>query len=232
MGSPWGTAGAWRTGCGFSISRLCMALLLLIGLLGCRRSDAELPAPVGDSSRVEGVPLCPWRHPGEDCAAWFPGADRSEAEVQILSSLRAEMAERLGRRPTTGDNARHVHRVLAGLRYLGEVVVQRVRGDSGALEVVVGLDPDGTVVGVRLQRSREPASILGAVEGAWLGSFRGRKMGDSLRIGVDLPLVPPEATPTAEAIQSAVRSVLILRDLASASRVLRRPDPESSIGRL
>ena len=232
MASTSSFAGAWRIRWGVPVLIFGAVLTILITALGCRRSETESPTPVGDASRIEGVPMCPWRHPREDCARWFPEANHAEAEIQILSALRAEMAERLGRPPSAEDNARHVHRVLAGPRCLGEVVVQRVRGDSGALEVVVGLDPDGSVLGVRLQRSREPAPVLSAVEGQWLGSFRGRKVGEALRIGVDLPLVPPEARPTAEAIQSAIRKVLILRDLASSPRALRRPDPEASIGRL
>lgn len=232
MGSLWRKAWAWGFRFPLLIPSPGFLLFFLIGAVGCGRSDVELSAPVGDSSRVEGVPLCPWRHPKEDCADWFPGADRSEAEIQILSGLRAEMTERLGRRPSAEDNARHVHRIHAGPRCLGEVVVQRVRGETGALEVVVGLDPDGSVLGIRIQRSREPAPVLAAVEGAWLGSLRGRKIGDALRMGVDLPRVPSEAVGTAESIASAVRTVLILRDLAASPRVLRRPDPESSVGRL
>lgn len=235
MVSPWVTVGMCRPGWGLPTTGPWMVVLLLLPLgsaPGCRRLDPDLPPPVGDSSRIEGAPLCPWRHPVADCATWFPGADRTEAELQILSALRSGMAERLGRPPSVEDNARHVHHVFSGAQCLGEVVVQRVRGDSGALEVVVGLDPDGRVVGVRIQRCREPAPIVSAIEGDWLASFRGRRTGDPLRIGIDLPSVPPEAIPTADAIQSAVRAVLILRDLSSDPRVLRRPDPESSVGRL
>ena len=221
-----------RTGlCSRRIVALGVAMVVA-GSAGCGPSEGDPTTPVGDAGRIEVAPLCPWRHPSGDCAAWFPGADRSEAELQILSALRAEIPRVLGRDPTPEDHARYVHRVLVKDRCVGEVVIRRVRGESGSLEVVVALSPDGTLVAVRLQRAREPAHVLAAVEGPWLASFRGLRNGAALKPGVDLPVVPAPSIPTAEAIAGAVRAVLATRELAADPRALRRPDPHSSVGRL
>jgi len=221
-----------RTGQGWRRFGALFAGMFVLGSPGCSPSDGNSTAPVGDTGRIEVAPLCPWRNPSEDCASWFPAADRSEAELQILSALRSEIPRVLGRDPNPEDNARYVHRVFAKDRCVGEVVVRRVKGPSGSLEVVVGLTLDGTLVGVRLQRAREPDAVLAAVDGTWLAAFRGLKQEAPLRPGVDLPVVSPVAVTTADAITAAVRTVLATRELATDPRALRRPDPDSSVGTL
>ena len=172
--------------------------------------------------------MVPWRDPAGDVARWFPGANRSETEIRILSALRPELAQRLGRPPTAGENALHLHRVLRNAQLLGEVATQRVKGESGAVELSVAIDSDRRLRGVRIQRIREPAAVTAALGEAWLASFRGLIVDDPnpwrQRVGV----LPPPAQETARAVAEGIREVLILRQLADAPGAIRRLSPESS----
>jgi len=206
-----------------------LALLILLAG-GCRESASDDPGELRDAVRTEGAPMCPWRHPKEDIAAWFPGATRLDTEVQILSGLRPELARRLGRPATAEENALYLHRVWKDAERLGEVAVRRVKGGAGAVEVVVAFEPDGRVRGVRVQRTREPAEVVAALDGTWLDAFRGRRSGDSLRPGADLPAVPEAARATASALADGVRSLLLSRELANHPGAVRRLAPEASAG--
>ncbi|MBL9174981.1 MAG: hypothetical protein JNL10_15690 [Verrucomicrobiales bacterium] len=203
------------------------ALAILV-LSGCGDSTSEDPGELRDARRTEGAPMCPWRNPSADVALWFPGSTRSDTEVRILSGVRPELAQRLGRQPTAGENALYVHRIWRGTELLGEVATTRVKGESGAVELAVAFEPDGRVHGVRVQRSREPEPIANVLQNSWLASFQGKTATDLSAGASTIPAVPPEARTTGTAIMEGVRSLCILREMATRPGILRRPAPEAA----
>jgi Na+-translocating ferredoxin:NAD+ oxidoreductase RnfG subunit len=159
--------------------------------------------------------MCPWREPESDLRALFPAANRRRTEVRILSGQRLELAKRLGRAPAAEEMALYFHRVYRGDRPLGTVLVRRVKGEYGAIEVVVGVGTDGKVRGVRLQRLREPEPIAEALRSpAWLGSFAGKTVAGAWTLGRDVPDVPAAARPSARAVMEGARSLVILLEVA------------------
>jgi hypothetical protein len=168
------------------------------------------------------APLCPWREPEADLKLFFPDATRYELDTRILSGLRLELAERLGRTPTGDENALHVYRIYREQTPRGAVLTRRAKGAFGAIEIVLAANTKGMVCGLRLQRLREPESIAVALQNpAWLRSFDGRRGDRSWRPGADIPDVAPEARASAEAIADAVRSLLILLAASDESRSQR-----------
>ena len=156
-------------------------------------------------------PLCPWREPETDLKLLFPNATRHEVETRILSGLRVELAERLGRAPTGDENALHVYRIYQDKTPLGNVVTRRVKGMYGAIELVLAVDANQRVSGLRLQRLREPESAASALQNpAWLRAFEGKHAGSSWKLGGDIPEVSAEARASAETIVEGARSLLIL----------------------
>ncbi len=216
-------------------TRSTFAALTLVGLVvfaGCGEAPEEHPGTLhdhSDSVRIEGEPMCPWRNPAADLAVWFPEATRCDTEIRILSGLRPELTQRLGRVPTAAENALYVHQVWGENRLLGEVVVRRVKGESGVVELAVGFAPEGSIRGVRFQRSREPEAVAATLNDAWLDGFRGKRGTDILQSGPDLPPVPAVASATAWAVVEGIRDLLILREVAADPRALRRPAPEVAI---
>jgi hypothetical protein len=168
----------------------------------------------------EAAPLCPWREPEADLKAFFPEATRYQVETRILSGLRPELTERLGRSPTGDENALRVYRAYRSETPLGSILTRRVKGEYGAIELVLATDMNRSVRGVRLQRLREPDSIASALENTnWLNSFVGKRAEDPLRLGADLPNVPAEAKGSAGALVDGVKSLLILCATADQGQV-------------
>ncbi len=171
----------------------------------------------------EAAPLCPWREPDSDLKAFFPTATRYETETRILSGLRLEVTRRLGRAPLPEENALRLFRIYRDQTPLGAVLVRRVKGQYGAIELVLAADSRQQVRGLRLQRLREPESIARVLEDpeSWR-TLEGKSVGDPGWPGEDMSEVPEPARASAHAIIEGARSMLILLEVAEESRAATR----------
>jgi hypothetical protein len=210
------------------------ALVLGVATVGLLTAGAVWlytnPGPAEEVFRprapVEAPPLCPWRQPEADLRALFAGATGYQTETRILSGQRVELAERLGRAPEPDEHSLHLYRVRAGEATIGTVLTRRVKGEFGAIELVLAVDPDGRVRAVRLQRLREPQPAAAALENAdWLGQFAGGSTASDWRLGGLVPTVPSSAAASAQAIVDGVRGLLILLDVAEHSSSVRTRSP-------
>jgi hypothetical protein len=204
-------------------------LLGAMGVTACAaligwRIGAPVPETFSDPKArpPEAAPLCPWREPELDLQRFFPGATRYETQTRILSGLRLELAQRLGRTPTGDENALHLYEVYHDGTRLGTILTRRVKGEYGGIEIVLALDTNRRVRGVRLQRLREPGSIAAAVQNTnWLAGFVDKRAEDPWRLGGDVPTVPSEAQISAAAIVDGARSLLISLATAEAAQAPR-----------
>jgi hypothetical protein len=154
--------------------------------------------------------LCPWREPERDMKALFPGSTDYRTELFTLSQYRIEILRRLGPRSRIESHSLHVFRVFNGTNAVGAVMVRRFSAPHGAMEVVIGCDPDGRIAGVRIQRQREPVEIAGPITSpSWLATFVGKTADSPLQLGKDIAEVPPSARETATSLVAAVRARLI-----------------------
>jgi hypothetical protein len=212
-------------------------ILILVGALGLLLVLAwqfprlSCPEPLVESRAKppEPMPLCPWREPDADMHALFPSGTHYEAETRILSGLRVELEERLGRRPSAEENALHLFRIYRDQTPLGTVVTRRIKGDYGAIELVLAIGQDLRVRGWRLQRSREPEPVLEALlDPAWRRSFEGKGADSPWQLGLDIPQVVPVAAGSAAAVVEGARSLLILVAAADHSSLSNRAAPPHS----
>jgi hypothetical protein len=172
---------------------------------------------VSNAKPPEAAPLCPWREPESDLKRFFPAATGYALETRILSGLRLELAERLGRTPSVEENALRSYRVYRETELVGTVVTRRVKGEYGSIELVLALNTNQTVRGLRLQRLREPSPIAKALEDpTWGASFVGKSIGADCRFDGNIADVPSGARASAQAITEGVRSCLVL--LATAEQ--------------
>ena len=201
--------------------RLVLTFLTLFGLVALWRvvNPPEAPLVVTPRALLEAAPMCPWRQPEADMRAFFPGATGYRTETLILTNHLRELQKRLGRRPTPDENPLYVHRVLQGSQQIGSVLVRRVKGEFGAIEIVLAVK-DGTVAGLRLQRLREPAPIAQALNSSWLHSFVGKTVGSSWQ---DAPPVPAAARVSAAAVVEGARSLLILHEVGTQRGTINGP---------
>jgi hypothetical protein len=181
--------------------------------------------------RVELAPMCPWRDPDADLRAFFPDATGHRTEVRILSGALMELARRLGRRPAAEEYSLYVHRVFHEQQRLGAVLTRRVKGEYGAIELVLAVGADGAVRGARLQRWREPEPIAAVLRDShWLGAFAGKTARSDWRLGQDIPAVPAEARGSAKAVVQGARSLLILLETAEQQGIVVPPHPATDGG--
>jgi hypothetical protein len=172
---------------------------------------------------LEPAPMCPWRAPEDDLRAFFPEATRYQTETKILSGQRLELQQRLGRAPLPEENSLYVHQVFRDQQHLGSVLTRRLKGEYGAIELVLAVDDVDTVRGVRFQRLREPETTTRALEDpAWLGSFSGKGVTSDWRLGQAVPDLPEAARASGQAIVEAVRSSLVLLSATQEASVAAR----------
>jgi len=183
-------------------------------------------APVREAQPSAG--MCPWRAPEEDRLRWFPGSISARDETLVMGRHRIELQRRLGRPLDSDDGAIIVHRILGRSVSPGVVVTRRVRGESGLIELVLATDSNGRVLGARIQRHREPGTTANALQSkSWLAAFRGKNSASHWQLGDDIPDVAAEARPSAEAIVTEARNVLILLDIALHSDTSLPPDSQA-----
>ena len=179
-------------------------------------AHSVVQAHVERAAAGENVPICPWREPERDLVALFPGATGYSTETRILSAFMTPIQKRIGRPMTIDENPLRIHRVNNGTQTSGAILVKRVKGEYGGVELVIGITPQRQVAGVRIQSQREPDSIVQAITG-WLPALRGNTADSALQPGQDLSNVAPDARATARAIAEGVRSTLIVFSFAEDS---------------
>jgi hypothetical protein len=191
---------------------LAVLAVLLWRAAASHESEAQLESK---ASPPEAAPLCPWREPQADMQGLFPDATRYENETRILSGRRLELAGRLGRMPTGDENILRLNRIYREQVCLGTVLTRRVKGDYGAMELVLAVDPDQRVHGLRLQRWREPDSVMKELlDPAWQQSWKGKGADSPWQLGGDIPEVALEARGPARALVEAAKALLILLETA------------------
>lgn len=203
------------------------ALVLLLAIASWQIIESSRPTEIPFDARtkpIQAAPPCPWREPDGDLRQFFPEATRFSKETRILSGLRTELAERLGRTPTAEENVLYLYRIFRDQLPVGAIATRRLKGEHGAIEIVLAVADNGQVRGLRLQRMREPEAIATEIERTeWLNAFRGKSAQDEWRLGGDVPDVPANARNSAQSVVDAVRSLLILMEVASNSGVVTRP---------
>jgi hypothetical protein len=200
---------------------VCVSLLALtLALVWRGRSlDPDPEHTTKDTARAEPSPVCPWRQPERDLFALFPAATTCVLETRVVTSLTAEIQKQLGRLMHPDENPLRIHRVTHHGQTAGSVLVTRVKGEHGGIEIVMGVETNGSIRRVLVQSQREPAEVATAItNAAWLGSFTGKNARSPLRVGADLPPVPEAARLSAEAIATGVRDQLTVLSFAELSR--------------
>ena len=175
-------------------------------------------SPKKFSSALDVSPVCPWRDPRHDLHALFPAATNHLLETRILSGSTVEIVKRLGRQMNPDENPLRIHRAMGEEGTLGSVLVTRVKGEHGGIEIVIGVNSDGAVKGVLIQSQREPEEVAKEnTSPTFLNAFAGKSSLSRLSVGDDLPKVSDVARNSAQAIADGVRSQLIVFSFAERS---------------
>jgi len=191
-------------------------LLAFAALMGARRLSPRDEVVFEPASKPAlGAPMCPWRDPEHDLTNFFPNATRCELQDRILSGERSELAQRLGRTPTGDENVLHTYRVFCGNQSAGTILTRRVKGNSGAIELVLAVNAVGEVRGVRVQRHREPAAAERLfADPNWVQLFVGRTGQSSWNDVLAFAGSDPDTQTDVRAIVDGARALLVSLEIA------------------
>jgi len=193
-----------------------------VAVYGAVRSEEDRPLPITafqvDSTPQNETPgMCPWRTPKADMQTFFPSSTRYVQHMLILSDLRTDISRALGPKTLIDANGIYNYPIYDANGRVGTIIPQRFPGEYGVVEYVAAFDRSGKIVGIKVQRLREPDATAWAIESrAWLEAFHGRDMKSGFVLGTDIPLVTPAASTTAQAFVDSVRRLTIEYDIALA----------------
>ena len=186
------------------------AIVAVGGILYLARPDSP-GLPTIDLPPVESSepPMCPWREPESDLKRFFPSADDYRTDTLALSSIRQPILARLGPGGKIESNSLYVHRALQNGKPVGTLLVRRLPGPHGAIELVLAVDLFDRVAGLRIQRHREPErTAKHLTSAAFERRFRG------LTAESVLPVDSRRAGEAGLGLANAVRTMLIELDEA------------------
>ncbi len=95
---------------------------------------------------------------------------------------------------------------------IGTIMALAGKGDYGAIEIVIGVDGDGKVIGAYIQRSRERVTrALQSPE--FLIQFAGKTRNDGFDIGKDIKPASPDAEAASRVVAFVVKKMLVFHDV-------------------
>lgn len=95
---------------------------------------------------------------------------------------------------------------------LGTLIALAGKGEYGVIEVVIGVNRAGKIVGTYIQRSRERATkALQSAE--FLTQFTGKSKDDGFEIGTDIQPVSADAEAASRVVAFVVKKMLVFYDV-------------------
>ncbi len=132
--------------------------------------------------------VCVWRDPERTMARLFPQAqDYKTVTVKLTPAQVQAIEQTLGTPVDPSEKAEmNFYEIVdAQGKSLGTVMALAGKGEYGAIEVVIGIDPASKIIGAYIQRSRE-RSTSALQSPAFLKQFVGTTWGDPMSVGMDI----------------------------------------------
>lgn len=154
--------------------------------------------------------LCVWLKPDRDIKNFFPGGDSYTTELRKYSKAQQrEIEKRIGARLDPDENEFKFYRVKQQGKVVGTVLTHQARGKYGAVQTVVGIGEDDKIVGIYVQRHREPVNLN---QKAFLEQFKSKTAKDPLTVGKDIrPISGYDKS--SHAVAFSVKKILVVRDV-------------------
>jgi Na+-translocating ferredoxin:NAD+ oxidoreductase RnfG subunit len=154
--------------------------------------------------------LCVWVNPDRDIRNFFPGANSYITEVKNYTrEQEAAIEKRIDARLDPDENEFKFYRVKKQGQVVGTVLTHQARGKYGAVQTVVAIGNDGRIVGVYVQRHREPTNLN---QESFLKQFKGKMANDPVTVGRDIePISGYEQS--CQAVAFSVKKIIVACDV-------------------
>lgn len=159
--------------------------------------------------------VCIWRFPDKDIQKLFPQATGYKTEIVTYNEKqRAVIEKELGSKLDDDETQFNFYRILKDTIPIGLVLTHSAKGQYGAIEVVIGLNNEGEIIGLLIQRDRERLSKeLRARK--FLGQFIGKTVKSDFN---DIVFIKGAETAT-KAVILSVRKMLIVNQVLGSKPV-------------
>ncbi len=154
--------------------------------------------------------LCVWLNPDRDIKNFFPGGNSYTTDIKKYNKdQEKEIEKRIGAQLDPDENEFKFYRVKKKDKQLGTVLTHQARGRYGAVQTVVGIGTDNKVIGVYVQRHREPTNLN---EKTFLAQFEEKSVDDPISIEKDIkPIKGHEKS--SHAVAFSVKKILVVHDV-------------------
>ena len=159
--------------------------------------------------------VCVWRDPERTMQKIFPAArDYKTITVKFTPENVAAIEKQLGARidePSQGGEFSFydiIGAVGGKPHKIGTIIALAGKGEYGVIEVVIGVDGAGKILGAYIQRSRE--RVTKDLEAPpFLGQFKGKTRASSFDVGSGVKPASADATAASGTVANVIRKMLI-----------------------
>ncbi|MHB0935775.1 MAG: hypothetical protein ACYC6A_05245 [Armatimonadota bacterium] len=156
--------------------------------------------------------LCVWLNPDRDIKNFFPGAKSYTTDIRKYSKEEEKVIEkRIGAQLDPDENEFKFYRVKKDNKVVGTVLTHQARGKYGAVQTVAGIGNDGKIIGVYVQRHREPTNLN---KDTFLKQFKGKTVEDPITVGKDIDPIKGYDK-SSQAVAFSVKKILVIHDVLS-----------------
>lgn len=154
--------------------------------------------------------LCVWVNPDRDLKNFFPGAKSYTTDILKYNKAQGkEIEKRLGGKLDPDENEFKFYRVKKDNKLVGTVLTHQARGKYGAVQTVAGIGNDGKIIGVYVQRHREPTNLN---KESFLKQFEGKTVDDPITVGKDIDPIKGYDK-SSQAVAFSVKKILVVFDV-------------------
>lgn len=162
--------------------------------------------------------VCVWRDPERTMQKIFPSArDYKTITVKMTPDKIAAIEKALGAKLDDSEKGEFNFYDIVGVaqgkpQKLGTLIALAGRAEYGTLEVVIGVDPNGRIIGAYIQRSRE--RVTRALESPqFLDQFKGKTKNDPFDVGAAIKSAGPDADAASRIVAFVIKKMLVFRDV-------------------
>lgn len=160
--------------------------------------------------------VCVWRDPERTMQKIFPSArDYKTITVKMTAEKIAAIEKALGTKLDDSEKGEFNFYDIVGVEQgkpqkLGTLIALAGRAEFGTLEVVIGVDPNGRIVGAYIQRSRE--RVTRALESPqFLDQFKGKTKSDTFDVGTGIKSAGADADAASRIVAFVIKKMLVFR---------------------
>lgn len=162
--------------------------------------------------------VCVWRDPERTMLKIFRQArDYKTITIKMTPQRIRLIEEALGAKLDDSEKAEFNFYDIVGMvegkaRKIGMIMALAGKGEYGVIEVVIGVDGNGRIVGAYIQRSRE--RVTKALQSAeFLNQFAGKTKDDGFDIGKDIKPVSVDAKAASGIVAFVIKKMLVFHDV-------------------